>query len=170
MQRRHVFYHADRSASLREGQEIVLDKCNLSRFGSLYWPIFQTTPLEKMSREQQREFHLEQIKQQPRYHLYTSRLQSMFAANSIAEAVVFAMEIVPKPTHPIPIIEIFAEKFWTLDSNWLDYEDPTTESYYNYWDGRISNNCPQIGERRPPRLEVVIALPAMAGKVVHVVE
>ncbi len=63
----------------------------------------------------------------PPHHLYalghwvTSRLQSIFAANTVAEAIVFANSIIPKPNHAIPIIEIFADRFWTLDSNWLDY-------------------------------------------------
>src|SRR5690606_34979388 len=121
-QRKHIFYHADRAASLKEGQELKLDENNLSFFGKEYWPIFQTIPVEEMSPAQQREFYLEKTKCSPRYSIYSSRLQSIFAANTIAEAIIFANSIVPRPNHPIPIIEIFEDRFWTLDSNWLDYK------------------------------------------------
>ena len=170
--RKHLFYHADRSASLSENQEIILGEDSLSNFGRIYWPTLKTKHVEEMDSNQQREFHLENIKNEPRYSLYASRLQSIFAANTLAEAIVFANSIFPKPNHAIPIIEIFADKFWTLDSNWLDYEGGSNklENYRKYWDGIISNHRPQVGERRPPRLEVLIPLPAVTGKIVHVVE
>ena len=170
--RKHVFFHADRSASLKEGQEIELDENNLSYFGRVYWPVFQTVQFEEMNPAQQREFYLDQIKNERAYSLYSSRLQSIFAANSIPEAIIFANSIIPKPNHPIPIVEIFAVKFWTLDSNWLDYANVSkrSEYYRNYWDGIISNHHPEEGPRRPPRLEVMIALPATTGKIVHIVE
>jgi len=167
---KHVFYHADRYASLKEGEVIELNGNKLSRFGQNYWPVFQTVPFDQMNESQKREFVAEKIKQQPRYQQYTSRMQCLFAANTIAEAIVFANEIIPKPAHPIPIIEIFADKFWSLDMNWLDYGSGSTESFYYYWDGVICNHRPVEGERRPPRLEVLIALPATTGKVIHIVE
>lgn len=170
---KHVFYHADRAASLQEGKEIELNENNLSYFGNTYWPFFKSTRVEDMSPEHQREFYLEEIKKEHKYSLYSSRLQSIFAANTIADAVIFANSIVPKPNHPIPIIEIFADRFWTLDSNWLDYVGDRSrqlECYRYYWEGIISNHCPKEGERRPPRLEALIALPATAGKIVHIVE
>lgn len=172
MNRQHVFYHADRSASLKENQAITLDENGLSYFGRAYWHTFQTNRLEELDEAQQREFHLEKIKKEPRYSLYASRLQSIFAANTINEATIFANTIVPKSTHPIPIIEIFADRFWNLDTNWLDFEGSLTSlnNYRNYWEGLITNHHPTVGERRPPRLEVMIALPAMTGKIVHVVE
>ncbi|MDO6435609.1 hypothetical protein Q4E93_33660 [Flavitalea sp. BT771] len=125
-----------------------------------------------MNSAQLREYYLETIKREPRYHLYSSRLQSIFAANSIPEAIVFANSIEPKPKHPIPIIEIYATRFWNLDSNWLDFEPGPNriDLYRDYWEAKISNHCPDVGERRPPRLEVMIALPATAGKIVHIVE
>lgn len=171
MNRKHIFYHADRTASLKEDQEIKLDENGLSNFGKVYWPIFQTKQFEEMDLVQQREFHLEKIKQESRYSLYASRLESIFAANSIMDAIMFANSIVPKPTHPIPIIEIFADRFWSLDSNWLDFESPpiNLDYYRNYWDGKITNHHPKVGVRRPPRLEVMIALPAATGKIVHIV-
>jgi hypothetical protein len=170
--RRHIFYHADRYSLLKEGQEIILDENNLSYFGKTYWSVFQSTPFEEMDSTQQREFLLETIKNEPYYFRYPSRLQAIFAANTIAEAIIFANSIVPKSNQDIPIIEIFADKFWTLDSNWLDYEGSLTnpDNYRKYWNGVISNHNPQYGERRPPRLEVMIALPAIAGKIVHVVK
>lgn len=170
---RFIFYHADRSASLKESQPLELDENGLSYFGRTYWPAFQTKTIEQLSDTQLREFYLEEIKKKPEYHLYASRLQSIFAANSIAEAIVFAESIVPRPDHPIPIIEIYAERFWTLDSNYLDYTSSHQQqinNYHNYWDGRVSNHRPSLGERRPPMLEVMIALPARTGKVVHVVK
>lgn len=169
---RHVFYHADRAGSLKEYQEIILDESNLSYFGKVYWSAFQSKRVEEMEPAQQREYFLHQIKQEPRYSLYSSRLQSIFAANSITEAIVFANTLNPKPNHPIPIIEIYADRFWTLDSNWLDYDGGANqfEYYRNYWDGIISNHRSETGERRPPRLEVMIALPAITGKIVHIVE
>lgn len=172
MNRKHLFYHADRATLLKENQEITLDKNGLSYFGKAYWHIFQTNKLEEMNEAQQREFHLENIKREERYSLYASRLQSIFAANTINEAIIFAESIVPKPSHPIPIIEIFADRFWNLDTNWLDYEGSLTNlnNYRNYWDGLITNHHPKVGERRPPRLEVMIALPATTGKIVHIVE
>lgn len=170
--RKHVFYHADRAASLKENQPIELDENKLSYFGRVYWPIFQTKKVEEMTSVQKREYYLDKVKKEPRYTLYSSRLQSIFAANTIAEAIIFANSILPKPAHPIPIIEILADKFWILDSNWLDYENESKriELYRNYWDGLISNHAPIEGERRPPRLEVIIALPATTGKIVHIVE
>ena len=94
-------------------------------------------------------------------------MQSMFAANSIEEAASFAKSIEPIPEHPIHIFEIYADRFWTLDMNWLDYKaDPNTMlSYYRkYWYSEISNHAPKEGVRRPPRLEVLIGLPAKIGK------
>jgi hypothetical protein len=172
MARRHIFYHADRGASLKENQEIVLNEEGLSRFGTAYWPAFQIKTIHEMNESERREFFLEQIRSENRYSAYSSRLQSIFAANTISEAIKFAESITPRPTHPIPIIEIYAERFWSLDSNWLDYDSgsETCDYYRSYWEGKISNHCPTIGDRRPPRIEVMIALPATAGKIVYVVQ
>ena len=46
----------------------------------------------------------------------------MFAALTTEDAIVFGNSITPKPKYPIPIIETFTDKFWTLESNWLDYK------------------------------------------------
>ncbi|MBL7744508.1 MAG: hypothetical protein JNN00_13645 [Chitinophagaceae bacterium] len=168
---RHVFYHADRAASLQEYQEIKLDTDGLSYFGKAYWSVIQSKNIEEMNSAQKREFYLEQIKNEPRYSLYASRMQCIFGANSINEAIIFAESIAPRPNNPIPIIEVFAERFWTLDTNWLDYDNNQMQlDYYrNYWDAIISNHCPQVGQRRPPRLEVLMALPITTGKIVHIV-
>lgn len=91
--RKHVFYHADRSASLKEYQEIGLDENKLSYFGRVYWPIFQTKKVEEMNAVQKREYYLDKVKKEPRYTLHSSRLQSLFAANTIAEAIIFANSI-----------------------------------------------------------------------------
>ncbi|ELE5025665.1 hypothetical protein RDG65_000924 [Vibrio fluvialis] len=168
----HKFYHADRSASLIEGQDIVLDSNNLSRFGTEYWHAINHLPVEEMTDAQLREFYLEKIRNEPIFSAYTSRMQSMFAANSIEEAAWFALAVEPIPDHPINIFEIYADRFWTLDMNWLDYKSDlnTMLSYYRkYWYSEISNHAPKEGVRRPPRLEVLIALPAKVGQVVHTV-
>jgi hypothetical protein len=169
---KHIFYHADRAATLKEGQELLLDENGLSYFGKVYWPAIQDKQFDEMNDAEQREFCLHQIHSRPEYSLYTSRLQSIFAASSIAEAIVFANSIEPKPNHPIPIIEIFSDRFWTLDTVWLDYVIRTDglDHFVNYWKGKISNHHPKVGERMPPRLEVMIALPATAGKIVYIVQ
>ncbi len=125
-----------------------------------------------MNSAQTREFYLEQIINEPEYSPYTSRMQCIFGANSINEAIVFAESILPGPDNLIPIIEIFADRFWTLDINWLDYDwDHLQLNYYrNYWDARISNQCPKVGQRRQPWLEVLKVLPATTGKIVHTVK
>lgn len=168
----HTFYHADRAASLKEHQEIKLNSKGLSYFGNVYWSALNSKSIEQMNKAELREYYLERIKREDRLSLYTSKMQSIFAANTIEEAKVFANEITPRPNYPIPIIEIFADKFWSLDSSWLDYmiKDNSLNNYYNYWEGKITNNNPSEGIRRPPRLEVMIALPATTGKFVCFVE
>lgn len=169
----HKFYHADRNASLVEGQEINLDENQLSRFGEEYWPVISQRDISKMNEAQLREFHLEEIRKEATFSAYTSRLQCMFGANSLDDAIWFAKSIIPVPDKPIPIIEIYSEKFWSLDMNWLDYKCSCEQSiayYRKYWYAEISNHCPKEGERKPPKLEVLIALPAKAGKVIHYVD
>ena len=168
----HKFYHADRNASLIEGQDILLDQNQLSRFGATYWPAISSKNPADMTDAEKREFHLEEVRREKTFSNYTSRLQSMFAANSIHEAIMFAKAITPIPDNPVPIIEIYAEKFWTLDMNWMDYKcshEQTIKYYRKYWYSEITNHCPKEGVRRPPRLEVLIALPAKAGKTVDTV-
>ncbi len=167
-----TFYHADRNRSLTENQEITLSENGLSVFGNIYWPAFQSKSIQEMNKAEMREFYLEEIRKEERYSLYTSRLQSIFAANSLAEAIIFANSIQPRPDHPIPIIEILSNNYWSLDSNWLDFiaGEKVIDYYRNYWDGLITNHRPLTGERRPPRIEVMIPLPARTGKIVHIVE
>lgn len=166
----HRFYHADRAGSLAEHQTVELNADQLSRFGSEYWSIISEGHTAEMSDAQLREFHLEQIRRQSRFSVYASRMQSIFAANSLEEAIRFAEIVTPVPANPIPIIEIFAESFWSLDMNWLDYDCPINQRlqyYEKYWYAEISNHRPTQGERRPPRIEVMIALPARTGRIVH---
>lgn len=165
----HRFFHADRSRSLKEGQAILLNEKNLSYFGAVYWDAITTKDQKNMTSAELREYHLENVRQEPKFSNYTSRMQSMFAANSIDEAIWFANSVEPKPEYDIPIIEIYASKFWTLDMNWLDYDtsaEMQLNYYREYWHAAISNHCPPHGDRRPPRLEVLIALPAKAGSIV----
>ncbi|NKC15640.1 MAG: hypothetical protein GKR94_26625 [Gammaproteobacteria bacterium] len=168
----HKFYHADRNSSLLEGQNIRLDKNGLSKFGAEYWPMISQRNIDSMNETQLREFYLEEIRKEKIFANYASRLQSMFDANSIQEAIWFAELIIPVPKKPIPIIEIYADRFWSLDMNWLDYKCDQKQSiayYRNYWYAEISNHSPEQGERKPPKIEVLIALPAKAGNIVHYV-
>ncbi|MFJ9533331.1 hypothetical protein [Herbaspirillum sp. NPDC101396] len=163
----HCFFHADREGTLQEGQMVVLNNMDLSRFGHAYWDAIVETPFEDLSPAAKREALLEEVKKDPSFHFYSSRLQSMFGANTIEDAIWFARSITPVPLKPIRIFEVFATKFWTLDMNWLDFaSDPiqTIQNYREYWGGKISNSV-----RRPPRLEVLIPLPARIGKVVYTV-
>lgn len=168
----HKFYHADRGATLSENQEILLDENQLSRFGAEYWPAISKCDVHKMDDAQLREFYLEEVRKRPRFSKYASRLQSIFAANSLADAIYFAETITPVPENPIPVVEIYADRFWSLDMNWLDYECSHAQKliyYEKYWYAEISNHCPKQGERKPPKLEVLIALPAKTGRIVHYV-
>lgn len=166
----HLFYHVDRARTLAEGQEIVLDSRGLSRFGAVYWDAINRKPVEEMSDAEQREYLLEQIKQEDKFSLYTSRMQAIFGANSIEEARRFALSIEPRPGQKVPIYEIYASKFWTLDMNWLDYStdhENRLKHFREYWYAAISNHNPADGKRKQPALEVLIALPARVGQVVE---
>jgi predicted small secreted protein len=169
----HVFYHADRYNLLAEKQNISLNEQKLSRFGAVYWSKIEQGDLTTMNSDEKREYYLEQIKRENRYRRYSSRLQSIFAANSIWEAEIFAREIIPKPDNPINIVEIYSDQFWNLDMTWLDFvpqnHETMMEYYRHYWEGKISNSCPTEGDRKPPRIEVMISLPAITGKIIKTV-
>lgn len=165
------FYHADRGRTLVEGQRLELNAHGASRFGCAYWPTITQMPIEQMNRAQRREFILEKIRQDFFAQHYPSRRQCLFAANSIQEALQFAHAFDEIPDFEVPIFEIFASYFWTFDMTWLDYdcEGDLNKQYTHsneYWNAAISNNNPTVGERRPPRLEVMIALPAQVGRIV----
>lgn len=165
----HRFYHADRELTLAEGQTIELNSQGLSRFGCIYWKTILTAPFDRMNNSEQREHILESIRREPEFSVYPSRMQAFFGANSIEEARRFIDSIVPRPEHKIPVFEVFASSFWTLDMNWLDYiSDPETRIYFSrqYWYAAISNNNPEEGERKPPLLEVMMELPVKVGKIV----
>ena len=165
----HRFYHADRDLKLTEGQTIELDSRGLSRFGSVYWDAIQTVPFEKMSDPEQREYLLEHIKREPMFSAYTSRMQGFFGANSVGDATRFVEKAVPRPEHKVPIFEVYSSMFWTFDMNWLDYvTDPDTRAHYcrEYWYTAITNHNPDVGDRRPPLIEVLMQLPVKVGKIV----
>jgi len=166
----HRFYHADRELKLTEGQTIELDSRGLSRFGSVYWDAIHTVPIEKMNEAEQREFLLEQTRSLPVFMEHRpSRLQSLFGAISIEDARRFVDTIVPKAVRT-PIFEVFASSFSTLDMNWLDYaSDPEMyiQNRRSYWYGEISNHNPEIGDRKPPMLEVLMQLPVKVGKIIE---
>lgn len=166
----HRFYHIDRERQLTEGQVIELDDRGLSRFGSVYWDAISAKPFEELNDAEQREYLLEQIKKESNFSLYTSRMQAFFGANTIEDAKRFAEKIEPKSVEKIPIFEVFSSVFWTFDMNWLDYaSDLETRTRYlrDYWFATISNHNPNTGERKPPHLEVMMALPVTIGKIVE---
>jgi len=165
----HVFYHADRLALLSEGMTLGLNAQGLSRFGECYWQAISQKPPEEMSGAELREYIAEKVRRDPLFQGYASRMQCCFAALSVEDAKRYAAEINPKPEHNVPIYEIYAKRFWTLDMAWLDYETDakTFEGYCrHYWYAEISNHAPRSGPRRSPQLEVLIALPARVGKIV----
>lgn len=165
----HRFFHVDRYKLLVEGQEVRLDERGLSRFGAVYWDAISSKPFQSLNESEQREYLLETIRKEPRFGAYASRMRSFFGANTLEEAKRFAAKIEPKPTEVVPIFEVFASRFWTLDMNWLDYSThPEQRLRYlrEYWYAAISNHNPEEGERKPPYLEVVMELPVRVGKIV----
>ena len=164
------FFHADRARSLIEGQVLELTSQNLSVFGQVYWSAISQKPFEDMSPAEQREYILDHIRSSdPRYRLYTSRLQSFFGANYLEEAIRFAEEIMPRPDYKVPIYEVFSDRYWSLDMNWADYigpKDRLIENAHDYWSGRITNHESINGDRKTPRIEVMMALPVKIGKIV----
>lgn len=167
----HRFFHIDRQKALAEGQEITLDDRKLSRFGAVYWDAIHAKRFDEMSHAEQRERLLEDFHNESRFSVYTSRMQAFFGVNTLDDARRFAEKIEPKPDYKVPVFEVFASTFWTLDMNWLDYNttDHETRLTYcrNYWYAAISNHNPEAGERKPPHLEVLMALPVRIGKIVE---
>lgn len=166
-QREFRFFHADRSQCLSPGQIIELDENGMSAVGRQYFQAIQTKPPEALTPGERREYFAERIKRHPKFaNSYISRMQAFFGANSILDAVAFANAITPRPLGPIPIFEVYARTFWSLDSTWLDYDPHQDFNFVQYWYGSISNSTPPTGDRRPPLLEVLMALPVRIGKIV----
>ena len=82
----HRFFHVDRWKQLAEDQTIQLDERSLSRFGATYWDAIKNKPFMEMTDAEQREFLLEEIKQDQKFSLYTSRMQAFFGTNTLEEA------------------------------------------------------------------------------------
>lgn len=165
----HRFFHVDRYRLLSEGQELQHDARGLSRFGAEYWDALCSKTFEDMNNSEQREYLLEAIRNEPKFGAYASRMRAFFGANTLDDAKRFAEKIEPRPAKCLPVFEVFATRFWTLDMNWLDYSaDPEKRLQFlrEYWYAGISNHNPEIGERRPPLLEVLMDLPITVGKVV----
>lgn len=165
----HRFYHADRYLNLTEDQTIELDGNGLTRFGAVYWEAISTKPFELLSESEQREWLLERERRDPKFAAYPSRMQVFFGANTIDDARRFVEKSRDKPNYKVPIFEVFASTFWSLDMNWLDYvTDPETRGRYirEYWYAAISNHRPAEGERKPPLLEVLMKPPVRVGKIV----
>lgn len=165
----HRFYHADRYLNLTEGQTIDLDSNGLTRFGAIYWHAISTKPFEQLNGAEQREWLLERERHDPKFAAYPSRMQSFFGANTMEDARRFVEKSIERPHAKVPIYEVYASTFWSLDMNWLDYSaDLETRLGYirNYWYASISNHCPAEGERRPPLLEVLMKPPVRVGKIV----
>lgn len=166
----HRFYHVDRYQQLKEGLVIELDENGLSRFGASYWAAISTKSFQDMTDAEQREYLLEKIKKDEKFSLYTSRMQAFFGSNTIGDAKRFYEKVNPNQPNPVPIYEIYASNFWTLDMNWMDYStDHNQRLNYltKYWYSEITNHNPESGERRPPLLEVLMALPVTVGKIVE---
>lgn len=169
--RKFTFYHADRMRSLTEGMELTLLPNGLSVFGNSYHgPDAENSTPDAIKREMIAEAARQQ---EPQFRNEPSRLACLFAGNSIDDAKMFAKAIEPAPAHDIPIFEIFASNFSCHDMNWLDYECPDKDMMDNakhYWWREISISAPITGDRRPPRIEVKIALPATVGRIVSWVQ
>lgn len=166
----HRFFHVDRYKLLTEGQEVKLDERGLSRFGTVYWDSIRSKPFEALNDSEQREYLLEAVRNEPKFSAYVSRMRGFYGTNSIEEAKRFLEKIEPRPAEKVPVFEVFATKFWTLDMNWLDYStSPEQRMCYlrEYWYAAISNHNPEAGERKPPLLEVLMELPVRVGKVVE---
>ncbi|ASO79702.1 hypothetical protein AKN40_2908 [Escherichia coli] len=102
-----------------------------------------------------------------------SRFSCLFGANSIPEAESFARKIIPQPTTPINIYEVFTENFVILDMNWMDYITTDfgsrVEYARQYWYSSITQHAPLTGDRMIPTLEVLLPLPVEVGKQVSTV-
>jgi hypothetical protein len=166
----HTFYHVDRSQQLQEGQVLELDSNKLSKFGNVYWHVIKNKPVHELSDAERREMLLEEIR---RTHLnrdfYESRMRCFFGANSIEDAKRFHHQVGDKPPHAVPIYEVTASRFWSLDMNWLDFvvdDRMQRENMRRYWYGEITNHNPENATRQPPLLEVMMSLPVTIGKIV----
>lgn len=160
-----TFFHADRYSSLMAGQELAVNERGLSAFGSVYWPQIQSEPPVDAERAVVREFCAEKA-----MHIigfYWSRHCSIFAAETIEQAIEFAHAIRPVPSLPVPIYEILADRASRHDMTWLDYEvelDVRIEYACSYWRMEESNHQPAEGPRKPPQWEILIPLPAKVGE------
>ncbi|EMB3082302.1 hypothetical protein U8233_002278 [Providencia rettgeri] len=171
---KYRFYHADRANSLHSGMIIDID--GLSMFGKQYTNIYDLHKTVKdLSDSENRERTLEYVRQNiSAFSIRPSRLSSFFAALSIEDAIYFAKSITPIIYGKINIYEVFADKFFTCDSNWLDYKPSNDADYLEYakryWWGEITNHAPVTGGRRPPKLEVLLSSPILVGALVHTVD
>lgn len=148
---------------------IHLDERGLSRFGAVYWDAITTKSFDQLNEAQQREALLEEIKREPRFNLYVSRMQAFFGANTLEDARRFYEKFEPRQPFSVPVYEVFASSYWSLDMNWLDYSaehEQRVRYLREYWYATISNHNPENGERKPPLVEVLMALPVTIGKIV----
>ncbi|WP_434626214.1 hypothetical protein J3P84_23600 [Pseudomonas sp. Z1-29] len=160
-----TFFHADRNSTLKTGEELLVDERGLSVFGSVYWSRIQSQPDIGAEDAVVREFCAENALNIVDFPW--SRNCSIFAAETVEQAIEFARAIKPTPIRPVPIYEIFAARWSRHDMNWLDYEVGLAhriEYACSYWNGLESNHQPAVGPRQPPRWEILIPLPAMVGK------
>jgi hypothetical protein len=135
----------------------------------VYWDAITSQPVEAMSEAEQRECLLESIRREPKFGAYTSRMKAFFGTNTIEDAKRFAQTAEPKMDSKVPVVEVFASEFWNLDMNWLDCvisHEKRLLYYREYWHAAIYNHNPDQGTRRPPMVEVLMALPVRIGRVV----
>lgn len=165
----HCFYHADRFGTLSPYQPMELDSNGCSTFGAQYFAAYTSKREDELSDAESRECLLERIRCEPRFFSRPSRFAVLFCALTIEDAVRHASEIEPPIVGDVRVFEVRSRDFVTLDRNWLDYgsaPETRVNNYRCYWWGEISNHNPIEGERRAPRLEVLIPLPVKIGELV----
>ncbi|MCP6691341.1 MULTISPECIES: hypothetical protein [Pseudomonas] len=160
----YTFFHADRNASLKPGQELDVDHRGLSIFGSVYWSQIQVVPPPGSDSAVIREYCAEKALDIVGFPW--SRHCSIFAAETVEQAIDFARSIKPVPDNPIPIYEIVASRASRHDVTWLDFEaslEARIEYACAYWRMQESNHQPEEGPRKLPQWEILIPLPARVG-------
>ncbi|EDH5424184.1 DUF2441 domain-containing protein [Salmonella enterica] len=170
--RKFRFYHADRGNLLSPDMTIIPVN-GLSVFGEHYLSRINSGNVSDVLDENvQREMLYENVRM-GNFPSRPSRFSCLFGANSIPDAESFARKIIPQPTIPINIYEVFAENFVVLDMNWMDYitTDMSRQIEYarQYWYSSITQHAPLTGDRMIPTLEVLLPLPVEVGKQVSTV-
>jgi hypothetical protein len=161
-----VFYHLDRQSSLQAGQKLTLHPNGYSFFGNQYPNVLagqnlQLSDLREHELEVLRKAHFPNI---------GSRLTSIFAALSVADAIAFGSKVNPAAKAGDPIFEIHAQVYSVHDMNWADWGGSATTvqqrvaDHLGYWSSQPL--VPPPWQRPGPIMEAVIQLPATVGNIV----